>query len=108
MKGLRRRAAVAASVLVLGAVGTGVAWAAPAQQQSLVGKVTRVSVSGRLFVVNGKIVYVRRTTVIHSIRGGLTGLRTGRTVRVIVVERNGKLYAVDLRLVRAARARFTG
>jgi hypothetical protein len=108
MKGLRRRAAVAASVLVLGALGAGAAWAAPVQQQPLIGKVTRVSVSGRLFVVNGKVVHVRRTTVIHP-RGGLRGLRTGGRVRVVVVERNGKLYAVDVRLVRAAaRARFTG
>jgi hypothetical protein len=110
VKGLRRSAAVAASVLVLGALGAAdAAWAAPAQQEPLVGKVTRVSVSGRFFVVNGKIVYVRRTTTIHRVRGGLRGLRTGRRVRVIVVERNGKLYAVDVRLVRvAARARFTG
>jgi hypothetical protein len=109
VKSLGRRAAVAASVLVLGALGAGVAWAAPAQQQPLVGKVTRVSVSGRFFVVNGKVVFVRRTTVIHLVRGGLRGLRTGRRVRVTVVERNGKLYAVDVRLVRvAARVRFTG
>jgi cold shock CspA family protein len=109
VKVLGRTAAVAASVLVLGAVGAGVAWAAPAQQQPLVGKVTRVSVSGRFFIVNGKVVYVRRTTVIHLVRGrGLRGLRTGRRVRVTVVERNGKLYAVDVRLVRVIRARFTG
>jgi cold shock CspA family protein len=109
VKGLRRRTAVAASVLVLGALGAGVAWAAPAQQQPLVGKVTRVSVSGGFFVVNGKVVYVRRTTVIRLARGGLRGLRAGRRVRVTVVERNGKLYAVDVRLARAAvRARFTG
>jgi hypothetical protein len=109
VKSLKRRAAVAASVLVLGALGAGVGWAAPAQQQPLVGKVTRVSVSGRFFVVNGKVVFVRRTTVIHLVRGGLRGLRAGRRVRVTVVERNGKFYAVDVRLVRvAARARFTG
>jgi cold shock CspA family protein len=103
VKVLGRSAAVAVSVLVLGALGAGVAWAAPAQQP-LVGKVTRVSVSGRFFVVNGKVVYVRRTTVIHLVRGrGLRGLRTGRRVRVTVVERNGKLYAVDVRLVRVAR-----
>ena len=101
---------MAASVLVLGAFafGAGAAWAAPVQQQPLVGKVTRVSVSDRLFVVNGKVVYVQRPIVIHP-RGGLRGLRTGGRVRVVVVERNGKLYAVDVRLVRAAaRARFTG
>ena len=109
MKHVRRRAAVGASVLALGALGAGGAWAAPVQQKPLVGKVTRVSVSRGLFVVNGKVVYVQRTTVIHRVRGGLRGLRTGGSVRVVVVERTGKLYAVDVRLLRAAvRAKFTG
>jgi hypothetical protein len=106
VKCLRRRAAVSASVLVLGALGAGVALAAPAQRQPLVGKVTRVSVSGRFFVVNGKVVYVRRTTVIRLVGGrGLRGLRTGRRVRVVVVRRGGKYYAVDVRLVRVARVK---
>lgn len=105
MRGLKRISAAAVVVLTVAALAAGVAWAAPAKQPALVGKVTRVSVSSRFFVVNGKIIHVSKTTAIRVVGGGLVGLRVGRRVRVVVVRRGGKYYAVDVRLVRIARVK---
>ena len=107
--------AVVAVMLVAGALTAEAARSMPAKQPALVGKVTRVSRHGRFIVVNGKVIYVSKTTVIHVTGGGLAGLRTGRRVRVVVVKRNRRYYAVDIRLVHvarlkshAAKAHFTG
>jgi hypothetical protein len=90
---------VAAVILVASALTAETAWSAPAKQTALVGKVTRVSRSFRFMVVNGKVIHVTKRTVIHVTCGGLAGKR----VRVVVVKRNGKYYAVDIRLEHVAR-----
>jgi hypothetical protein len=94
---------VAALVVLVTAAVAGVGWAASARQPALVGKVTRVSVSRGFLVVNGKVIFVSRRTVIHLGGAGLAGIRAGRSVKVVVVRRNGRYRALDIRLVRAAR-----
>jgi hypothetical protein len=105
VKGFGRAAAVMALVVVLSAPAAGAAWGATGRP--VIGRVTKVSVTGRYFVVNGKVIHVRRTTVIHVVKGprGLAAVKPGRRVRVVVVGRPGRLFAVEVRLLRAlARA----
>ena len=115
MKGFGRTAAVATLVVVLSALAAGAAWGA--RGGPVIGKVTRVSVTSRSFVLNGKVIHVRRTTVIHDAKGprGLADVKAGRSVRVIVVGRPGRLAAIDVLLLGArasthgqAKPTFTG
>jgi len=115
---LERSVAVGASVLALGTLGVGAAWAmargssaemtttiktsttktTAAPQMALLGKVTHVSVSSQYpyFVENGKTIFVTRKTSYHRFKGGVGGIQTNRVYRVVFKHVNDKYIAVSI------------
>jgi hypothetical protein len=65
-------------------------------QRTLTGKVTRVSLSGRFFVLGTTPYYVTKATTFHLITGGLGGIKTGHTYRVTATSTGGRLVVASV------------
>jgi hypothetical protein len=67
-----------------------------AVQRTFTGKVTRVSLSGRFFVLGTTPYYVSKATTYHLITGGLAGIKTGNTYKVTTASTGGKLVVASV------------
>ena len=65
-------------------------------QRTFTGKVTRVSLPGRFFVLGTTPYYITKATTYHLITGGLGGIKTGNTYRVTATSTGGKLVVASV------------